>query len=206
MRVEGLSRWQQAKAKGCGVLVATAHTGNWDLAACRAAELAELVIVSKRLSARGLDAFWQETRRARGATIVVPEGGGVVREVARALARGQSVAVLIDQDPERTQSVIAHDFLGESAAHDRALATLSARTGAPIVVAFARRERRSHVLSVVDVIEPPQRPSSEWIDQTTRRVSDALETFVRAHPTEWLWLHRRWKTRLPKPHAKAARP
>jgi len=196
VRVDGWERYEAARALGRGVIVATAHTGNWDLTACACAERTALSIVTKRLSAKGLDAFWQSTRRARGLDLVAHDEG-VVPAIRARLAKGSSIALLVDQDPERQTSVIEANFLGETALHDVLPATMAARAGAPIVVAFARREGRGHVVEVVDVLVPPPRASSEWIHEATRIIARHLDSFVRRDPACWLWLHRRWKTRRP---------
>jgi KDO2-lipid IV(A) lauroyltransferase len=194
-RVEGWSRFEEARALGRGVVVATAHTGNWDLAACACAARTPLAVVTKRLSSRGLDAFWQSSRLRRGLELLSPEGS-IFRAVCARLMRGGSVALLVDQDPERTTSVVEAPFLGENALCDTLPAVLAARTGAPIVLAFARRApHRRHVVEIVDVIIPPKRPGAAWIEETTRKIAAALDTFVREDPTQWMWLHRRWKTR-----------
>ena len=194
VRIEGLERFEAARALGRGVIVATAHTGNWDLAACACAIRAPLSVVTKRLSSRSLDAFWQETRRARGVDLVPAPDGGVFRALTARLTAGGAVALLVDQDPERTTSVVSAPFLGAVALHDTLPATVSARTGAPIVVAFARRAFDGHVVEIVDVIEPPVDRGS--IAVATRRIAAALDAYVRAAPETWLWLHRRWKTQL----------
>jgi KDO2-lipid IV(A) lauroyltransferase len=215
--VEGWDRFEEARAQGRGVIVATAHTGNWDLAACACAAKTPLAVVTKRLSARGLDAFWQTTRRHRGLTLLAAPlvqtrtpsaplvqtrtpsaplvaGGGVLSSIRTLLARGEAVALLVDQDPERTSSVIEAPFLGAQALHDVLPATIAARTGAPIVVALARRQRHAHVVEIVEVLTPPPHAGHEWIELATRRIAAAVDAFVRRHPESWLWLHRRWKT------------
>jgi KDO2-lipid IV(A) lauroyltransferase len=197
VRVEGWDRFEAAHARGRGVIVATAHTGNWDLAACACAARTELAVVTKRLSARGLDAFWQRTRARRGLDLVAAPDGGVLAAIRARLERGASIALLVDQDPERTRGVVEADFLGAPALCDRTPATIAARRRAPLVLAFARREGRAHVVDIVDVLTPPEHPDAAWIDQATRTLATRLDAFVRARPAQWMWLHRRWKTRLP---------
>lgn len=197
IRVEGWARFEAAKARGRGVIVATAHTGNWDLAACACAARTELAVVTKRLSARGLDEFWQRARAGRGLDLIAAPDGGVLAAIHARLDRGSAVALLVDQDPERTRGVTEAPFLGAPAACDRLPATLAARRGAPIVLALARREGRTHVVDIVDVIVPPARPGAAWIDEATRAIAARVDEWVRARPAQWMWLHRRWKTRLP---------
>ena len=195
VRIAGWERFERAHARGRGVVVATAHTGNWDLAACACAARTELAVVTKRLRARGLDAFWQGTRKARGLDLIAPGSEGILPAVRARLARGSSIALLVDQDPRRSHGVVDAPFLGAPAVHDSFPATVAARSGAPLVVAFARRlDDGTHVVDVVDVHVPPERAGSAWIAATTRAIAEALDAYVRADPKCWLWLHRRWKT------------
>lgn len=196
MRIDGIEIFEAARARGRGVIVATAHTGNWDLAACACAARTELGVVTKRLSSPAIDAFWQQTRAARGVDLIAAPDGNVLRAVRERLRQNRAVALLVDQDPERTRSVVDAPFLGEVAVHDTLAATLSARSGAPIVLAFARREGERNVLEIVDALVPPDDADRAWIDSTTRVLAGKLDAFVRKHPSAWLWLHRRWKTRL----------
>src|SRR5262249_14839111 len=103
--------FDRAAAHGRGVVVATAHTGNWDLAACAAARWQArrggppLHVVTKRLSWRALDRYWQELRAHRG--VVLLEARGAAKQVGAALAREAPVALLVDQAPERASGVVA---------------------------------------------------------------------------------------------------
>ncbi len=102
--------------------------------------------------------------------------------------------MLIDQVPALEGHGTPVEFLGAQALADRAPAALSASTGAPlVVVAFRRDERGRHVIHVLRVLVPPARARRAWTAQATREASAALEAFVRAYPSEWLWLHRRWR-------------
>jgi KDO2-lipid IV(A) lauroyltransferase len=200
VRIEAASRdaWERALAKGRGVVVAASHTGNWDLAACAVASGVELTVVTKRLRVGWLDRFWQSTRARLGVRLA--DAHGAMERSRGALRRGGAVAMMIDQAPPSARHAIACEFLGQAAWVDRAPAALAARAGAPLLVAAARREARgSHVLAVLSVIEPPLRPSRAWVDQATLAATRALDRFVRAHPDQWLWMHRRWKPMLPAP-------
>jgi KDO2-lipid IV(A) lauroyltransferase len=184
--------WRGALARGRGVVIAASHTGNWDLAACAMARQVELLVVTKRLRDGALDTFWQETRQRQGVSLT--SASGALSRSLRALARGGAVAMMIDQVPEATHHAIDVEFLGASASTDRAPAALAARAGAPLVVAVSRRDANGeHVLQVLAVLVPPARPERAWIDAATTAAAHALDGFVRAHPSQWLWLHRRWK-------------
>jgi KDO2-lipid IV(A) lauroyltransferase len=199
--------WREAAANGRGVVVAASHTGNWDLAACAVAREVELLVVTKRLRVGWLDRFWQATRAAQG--VRLSDAQGALRRARAVLSRRGAVAMMIDQVPGSARQAVVADFLGRPALVDRAAATLAASAGAPLVVAASRRVASGQqTLHVLAVFVPPRRGESgargsrrEWIDEATVAATRALDRFVRANPSQWLWLHRRWKRLDPTPGA-----
>lgn len=189
----------RAAALGRGVVVATAHTGNWDLAACAAAQwiagegsAARLHVVTKRLSWRALDRYWQRLRVERG--VIVADARGAATHVRDALRAGDFTGLMIDQVPERGSGVTTLPFLGAPALHDLGPALLAARSRAPLVVVLGRREPDGrHRLELALTIDPEELRGRGAIEAMTGKIVAALEVFVRAHPAQWLWLHRRWK-------------
>ena len=195
---------ERASRGGRGAVIATAHTGNWDLLACSAAERVPLTIATKRLSIRLFDWLWQGTRRRRGLSLV--EAGAIAAAAGRALARGELVAMLIDQAPERSRAVVRTEFLGAEALVDLAPAMVAMRARVPLVAVFARRQPDGTQLAELGpVLEPPARPSRAWAEQAMVELTAALDRFVRAHPDQWLWMHRRWKGVESEERAKGAR-
>lgn len=180
------------RLRGRGAIVATAHTGSWDLAACAMAHAAPLNVVTKRLHVKVLDAVWQGVRRRRGVKLLGVGAAG--SEALGALRRGEFVAMLIDQAPERSRSVTRVRFLGGDAWVDLAPALMAMRARAPFVVAFPMRLPGGlHAIEVSKIVEPPAIPSRSWAAQAMEEATRALEDFVMAHPEQWLWMHRRWK-------------
>jgi KDO2-lipid IV(A) lauroyltransferase len=194
---ESRARWTAALALGRGVVVAASHTGNWDFAACAIARDVPLLVVTKSLRVRWLDRLWQGTRAAHG--VMLSGARGALQRARGVLRGGGAVAMMIDQVPARPGRAVEVDFLGRAALVDRAPAALAASTRAPLVVAAARRgPAGEQVLHVLEVLVPPPRPGPAWVDAASATATGALDRFVRAHPTQWLWLHRRWK-RLDRP-------
>ena len=178
---------------GAGFVFAGSHTGNWDLAACAIAHDLPLLVVTKSLSARGIDAFWQGTRASYGVDLCLARGA--IARGRAALDRGGAVAMMIDQVPLTRRHGIETEFLGRTAFVDKAPATLAAKAGSPLVVAASRRDENGiHRISVLDVITPPARAGRVWIREATVRATQALDAHVRNYPASWLWLHRRWRT------------
>ncbi len=184
-----------ARALGRGVVIAASHTGNWDLAACAIAKQLPLLVVTKRLKIRWIDAFWQNTRARLGVRLC--EAAGAMNLARAQLAADGAVAMMIDQVPNKRSHSEEISFLGEPAFVDRAPATLAARNHAPLVVSAARRlANGTQQLAVLDVIVPPTRADRAWIEEATARATKALEKFVIENPSEWLWMHRRWRAPL----------
>jgi KDO2-lipid IV(A) lauroyltransferase len=185
-------RAERALARA-GAVIATAHTGNWDLVACTAARKdVPLTVVTKRLRVGWLDRIWQGERSSRGVELL--DGEGVFGRALCSIRRGRSVAILIDQAPERTSAVVEAPFLGEVARCDMSAALLAARARTSLVLALGHRLSDGvYEVDVPLVLEPPARATRSWAEQATRLLNTELEAFVRAYPAQWLWLHRRWK-------------
>jgi KDO2-lipid IV(A) lauroyltransferase len=180
-----------------GAVIATAHTGNWDAVACALARTVPLTVVTKRLSVRLFDRWWQGLRARFGVRLV--GAGKAARVASTALRQGELVAMIVDQAPERRRAVVQAWFLGAPAWIDLAPALAAMRARAPLVAAFPfRAPDGTLAVEVARTFEPPDRPSRAWAERTMVQVTRALEDFVLRHPEQWLWMHRRWKP-LPAP-------
>ncbi len=186
------ARFDDARALGRGVVLAAAHTGNWDLVACAAARVTPLTVVTKHLSIGWLDSVWQRGRSRTGVRLVAE--GSVAECASRVLARGEALAMMVDQAPERRRAVVEVDFLGARALADLSPALIAMRARCPLVSTVARRRADGVTeVRVQGVYVPPARPNREWARRATIEISRELERFVLEHPEQWLWMHRRWK-------------
>jgi len=191
---------RQCANHGRGLIVASAHTGNWDLLACGMAATVKVHVVTRHMSWTAADRFWQQSRERRGVTAV--EAPDVMRSTGRELARGGVVAFMLDQAPERGRGVAEVSFLGERAWVDLAFALAAARHHVPIALVLDERLADGrHRMHMPLVLHPPERASRAWASEAAIRTTEALEHFVREHPGQWLWLHRRWKPLPPEAQA-----
>jgi len=181
----------RSKTAASGVVVATAHTGNWDYTLCALAQHVDVTVITKRLSVSWLDRWWQGLRGERGVRLV--QAGSAARVALEALRRGAWVVSMIDQAPERARGVVPVGFLGAVADVDLAPALLALRARAPLVVAFPKRTAEGHAVELLGVFEPPARAGRAWAESVMGEATRLLEQFVRRHPEQWLWMHRRWK-------------
>jgi KDO2-lipid IV(A) lauroyltransferase len=197
----GLEPWELAGWRALnsgGRVMAVAHTGNWDLVACAVAQGIPLTVVTKHLSIRWLDGWWQGLRKRYGVNLVpIGRAWGAGRD---ALRRGELVAMLIDQAPVRSKGTTRAPFLGRTARVDLAPALLAMRARVPLVGAFPKRlEDGRLTVELGPVLVPPARASRPWAEAAMRELTAALDDFVRRHPEQWLWMHRRWKPPTPRP-------
>ncbi len=190
------ARLDAAREDGRGAVIATAHAGNWEIAAAALAEEGALTAVVKPMHVGWVERFCRESRGARGITSLragVREGE-VMSAARAALRRGETVAMMIDQVPDRARHACEGEFLSRAVDIDRSPAVLAARVGVPLIVAVARRVGLSRQrLEVLAVLDPPRRGRMEWAVVATRTANSLLERWVHAHPSEWLWMHRRWR-------------
>jgi len=195
--LEGGEHLDRALAEGKGAILVAGHFGNWELAATLATRGYPLTFLVGEQHNTLVDGLMNRLR-ARFGVEIVPLTGSLMG-VLRALRRNRIVAMLSDQDAGR--SGIFVDFLGLPASTPYGPGRIAARTGAPVVPGNAvRRPGGRHSL----VFRPPVPPAPEGASPEeaarhyTQAYTTALEDFVRRHPEQYFWMHRRWKTRPPE--------
>jgi KDO2-lipid IV(A) lauroyltransferase len=202
--LEGIGHLRDALALGRGVFILSAHCGNWELVGARIAREVPVTALARPMANPLVDAVVAGQRQlARVRTV---DARGSVREVFRALGRGEAVGLLLDQNALRSERVFV-DFFGRPASTNFGLAMLALKSGAPVLPAFAVREPGGGHRGVIG---PPIPPALEGdraarIGVTTARYSAAIEAHVRRHPDQWFWVHDRWKRR-PDPGEAVWRP
>ena len=182
--VHGEPRLRRALAGGRGALVLSAHLGNFE-ALVRAAGGFDVPVhvITKRLSAGAAQRGWQRIRRDGPAFM----GAGSARGVLAALGRGELVADVLDQHAPPGRAVWV-PFFGQAAATMPDLVRLAYQSGAPIVPVFTHRRAGRHVVC----IQAPLTLTGDLVEDVARCVAQ-VEAAIRARPSQWLWIHRRWK-------------
>jgi Kdo2-lipid IVA lauroyltransferase/acyltransferase len=183
--------------RGKGVLVLTAHLDSFDLMGLWAASRFPLTIISKSLRNPGVNRFWME-QRARAGLHIVPAHNSY-RDCLRTLRRNEVLGFILDQNMIREEGIFVN-FFGRSACTTPGLAMMSAHSGAPVLPLFCvRRAGGGHELITAPPIDPPPDREPETIRDFTQRYTRAIEDAIREHPDQWIWMHRRWRTRPPEP-------
>lgn len=192
IRYEGFEHYEAAKQRGRGVLFATGHLGNWELSAYAHALLTEpMNVVVRPLDNPHLDRVVEERRTGSGNRVIGKKESA--RLLLRALRANEPAGILVDQNSTLNEGVFVN-FFGVPACTNAAFAKLAHHSGATVLPGFAvwsELERR-YVLR----FHPPIEMTGD-VAADTQAVQSAVEAAVREYPGQWLWIHRRWKTRPP---------
>lgn len=189
---EGFEHFVEAKRRGKGVLFATGHLGNWELSAFAHALMAEpMSFVVRPLDNPRLDAMAVRYRTLSGNRLL--GRNDFARPLLAALKNNEAVGILADQNVAAAEGVFV-DFFGIKACVDAGLARLAAHTGAAVIPGFAvwRGDLRRFVLKFYPPVAISGDPQAD-----TQAIQTAIERAIREYPDQWLWIHRRWKTRPP---------
>jgi len=190
IRYEGLEHFTEALKQGKGVLFYTAHLGNWELSAFAHGLLtAPMHIVVRPLDNPHLDRLSESVRTASGNHIIGKKE--FARRILEALHHNEAVGILADQNAGLAEGIFV-DFFGRKACAHATFARIAARTGAAVIPGFAlwSEQEQRYILRFY-----PPVPVTGDATVDTQRLHTHLESVIRAYPDQWLWIHRRWKTR-----------
>ena len=205
VKLVGVENIAAARRGGRGAVVVSGHFGAFELAVAAVTEAGQPVHMFVRAQSNPLvDALVVARRRRLGAG-VVGHGRRGVGEALAILRQGGIVAVLADQDAGRDGVFVP--FLGRPASTPPGPAEFALRAGASIVfgVAWRSDDGERYEVTLLPAIEPARSGDhAADVRALTAAHARALEHFVRLHPEQWLWTHRRWKTAPPDADAAPA--
>jgi KDO2-lipid IV(A) lauroyltransferase len=192
--IEGLDHIFNALEDGRGVMFVTAHCGNWELLNVRLPVAGvPLVAAVRELKSPRLDDLVTASRMRFG-TEIVPRGPAAGRTIARSLARNKVCGLLIDQDIRDVPGVFV-PFFGRPAWTPSGAATLAIRMRSPVVPGFIhRRPDGTHRAVIHPPLNVPTGGTLEdQVQELTAAATAVIERQIRAHPEQWVWMHRRWR-------------
>jgi KDO2-lipid IV(A) lauroyltransferase len=196
--IEGAEHFDCARARGKGVLFLTGHMSAWELAPFAHALYGHpLHFLVRPVANRRVDALVNSYRCRSGNAPI--EKNRAARAMLKILADGGTVGILADHNTTVEEGVFV-DFFGIPASTTSGLARIALRTDAAVVPGFLRWDEPSHkyILGLAPAVELSRSADEERdVIENTARFTKTIENFVRAHPDQWLWVHKRWKTRPP---------
>jgi KDO2-lipid IV(A) lauroyltransferase len=192
---EGFENFERAQQRGKGVIFLTAHLGGWEIGSfVHALNGNPLKVLVRPLDNPYLDAMVSRYRGMHGNGTIAKSD---LRSLLAALRGGETVGILMDQNMTPPQGVFV-DFFGHAACTAAMVARVALRTGAAVVPAFTiwdpvLRKYKVHFDPGMELV----RSGDEEQDTAanTAAFTKVIENYARKYPEQWLWVHRRWKTR-----------
>jgi Kdo2-lipid IVA lauroyltransferase/acyltransferase len=193
---DGLENYERAHARGKGVLFLTGHLGAWELSAfAHSLQGHTLSVVMRPLDNPYINKFVQRYRSMHGNRAVSKDD--FIRSLLAAMRAGETVGILMDTNMTPPQGVFV-DFFGIPAYTASGLARIALRTDAAVVPTFTTWDSRLGKYKLrfdpaLDLIRTGNVQAD--IVANTARFTSVIEDYIRLYPDQWLWVHRRWKTR-----------
>jgi KDO2-lipid IV(A) lauroyltransferase len=195
--LEGHEHVEAARARGRGVLFATAHIGSWEMCGVAHGILSgPMGAVARPLDNPFLDRRIRSIREMSGNEVI--DKRRALGRLLKRLRKGEDVALLLDQNVQEQDGIFV-EFFGRPAATTTSAALLHLKTGSPIVggcievLPGGRYVLRYEPLPAVE----PGGTRAEQVERITLAINRMIEGWVRRAPEQWLWIHKRWHTRPP---------
>jgi len=196
--IDGFENFDAARRRGKGVLFLTGHMSAWELSSFAHALYGyPLHFLVRPVSNRRLDALVNRYRCLSGNRPI--DKNKSARAILKVLGEAGTVGILMDHNTSLDEGVFVN-FFGVPASTSSGLARLALRTDAAVVPGFLLWDasRRKYRLRFEPAVELSRSNDEEAdVGENTQRFTRVIEEFVRAHPDQWLWVHKRWKTRPP---------
>lgn len=196
--IDGAENFEVARARGKGVLFLTGHMSAWELAPFAHALYGHpLNFLVRPVANRRVDALINRYRCLSGNAPI--EKNRAARAILKVLGEGGTVGILADHNTVIEEGVFV-EFFGIPASTTSGLARIALRTDAAVVPGFLRWDAptQKYRLGFGPAVELSRTGDEERdVLENTARFTKVIECFVRAHPDQWLWVHKRWKTRPP---------
>lgn len=199
-RVEGTEHiWKATEERGMAPLAMTGHFGNWELMShVYGMVIGRAAFIVRPLKNPALDRIVTERREWSGNRVIRKEDSAKL--VMRELRKKTLVGILIDQNVDTYKGVLV-DFFSRKAYTTFGIARLALALQTAVLPTFIFRDPRRKFHHTFRFGPPipmdPGAPREEEVVRLTRRCNEELEKVIREAPTQWLWFHRRWKTRPP---------
>lgn len=186
VQVRGWENIEKAHNGNRGVIFITAHMGNWELLAIKGSiEYGGMGVVARPLKNPYLNSVLEKARSKFGNQVIYKEGA--LKKIIRTLNSGGAIGVLMDQAVIKEEGHLV-DFLGRPAWTTRMPVVLAKKTGAALMPVFIKRTASGHQLTIL-----PEVDASGAEQDALKRLNDAIGEQIKSSPSEWLWMHRRWK-------------
>lgn len=194
VRFRNRERLDKAYEKGKGVIVLTAHFGSWELMAAALREFGcPGVTIGRRIYFKKYDDYLNKLRRSRDVEVIYRDESP--RKMLKTLKKNWIVGIVADQDVDSVDGVFVN-FFGRQAYTPLGPVVLARASGAVLLPVFIIREGDWHTIAIDEPIELVDTGNKEAdLISNTQKWSNVVESYIRKYPDQWVWMHRRWKTK-----------
>lgn len=198
LEIEGREHFDAAHAAGRGILFFTGHFGSWEIFHLVSPSFGfPMNVLVRRIDNPLVENFVERLRTRLDARTIDKKTSA--RKMFRLLQNGELLGVMADLNAQEREGVFV-DFFGRAASTTTGLAKLALRTGATVLPAFAiwQPEKQKYLLKLESPIRYEKTDDDERdVRELTQAATKTIEKYVRAHPEQWMWIHKRWNTRPP---------
>ena len=193
---EGMENLEAAKEKGRGVILVTGHLGAWEMTSFALSAFGHpLSFLVRRIDNPMVERLVERMRTRFGNRTIDKRAAG--RAMLRVLHAGETLGLLIDINTTASEGIFV-DFFGTQASTTFLMAKLALRTGADVIPVFApwEEERKRFVLRIGSPLKIERTgDEAEDVRLLTQFATRSVECHIRRYPDQWLWIHKRWRTR-----------
>ncbi|GFE62565.1 lysophospholipid acyltransferase family protein [Geobacter sp. AOG2] len=192
VEIRGRENFEHARTRHKGIIFVTGHCGNWELMALAFARAYDepVSVVARRQNNPYLNVMVEKMRLHYRNTVIYKDGG--LRQMLGVLKKGGIIGILADQAVFPEDGALI-DVLGRKAWASKAPVIIGRKTGAALIPIFIHREGCRNVITLYPEYELGSDTSEQGVQRDVQALSRYVENFAVAHPSEWYWVHRRWK-------------
>lgn len=193
VKISGAENYNNSLIKNKGVLFFTGHCGNWELLPIAfGIKVSNISLVARAQNNPYLNLLVERVRAKYGNRVIYKKGA--LKAILYDLKHNLAVGILIDQAVLPEEGVMI-DFMGRKAWTTKMPAIIARKTGCSVLPAFiSGDEDGSHTINIYPEISLSKNGNlDEALLEDVKNFTGCIEEYIRQNPSEWLWLHRRWK-------------
>lgn len=194
VKIENADTLEGAFRNGKGVIILTAHFGSWELLALGLRVNYPGVTIGRKIYFKKYDEYLNKLRKANDVHVIYRDSSP--RSMLKVLKENRILGIVADQDVDSVDGVFVN-FFGKPAYTPTGPVMLAKVSGAPIIPAFIIRQKdNTHKLVIEKPVELVDTGDKEKdVIANTQRWSDVVESYIEKYPEQWVWMHKRWKTK-----------
>jgi len=192
IQIRGLENYEAARTKGKGIIFLSGHCGNWELMSLTLSSLfgKELSGIVRSQNNPYFNKMVERMRSRYNSRLIYKKGA--MKAILAALKKKEMVGIMADQAVFPNEGYLI-DVLGRKAWAAKAPVIIARKSGAALVPVFIYREGEQHIITFYPEHVLDSDTDEAGIKKDTEALSRYVEDFIVAHPTQWYWVHRRWK-------------